>query len=553
MEKGRFKSKKSKLKKGEFLLYYVNGLNYIKDKLNTDYLITEHIKYSKLTDEERLFYYEYEKSVDNKDVAEVKPVRPLTFEEINEGMNLAAIEHSKYARYREIKRKMNLKPVGKQHKVKLHHKFNYLIHSLCSRCTNNEDGYTNINAEFLKNLIGDEYNTILYTLERIGLVGTDGIYTIGHSSKMYYLKEKYIPSINTKPETNIAIKKYIDKAFQKLEAHKKAKFQRLSERDKFIVEKYDSCLFHLQMTRIDECEDFIYSKKIYDEKKTIQKEYYENIYSKYVFQENGKFRINQIDNDNRIYHILTSTPKDLKEYLNIKFSIDIKNSHPLLLNKLLLIYYSDKELFNNIINNNINIYNILISSNVEYTHYASDNLRKSLLLNNINCSISNLQNIPPDVRQYISQTSQGLMWEELLDACESQGLQADSRGELKTQMFAEVFYSKTKIIAYKEFGKVFKTIYPNVYKIINKLKPNGEETMLSHLIMKIESELFHQILERIYKNTKYDAINIHDAIVLLDTPNNENCNADEIETIMKDIYNTYNLFPSFSIDIYNPD
>ena len=77
--------------------------------------------------------------------------------------------------------------------------------------------------------------------------------------------------------------------------------------------------------------------------------------------------------------------------------------------------------------------------------------------------------------------------------------------------------------------------------------------MLSHLIMKIESELFHQILERIYKNTKYDAINIHDAIVLLDTPNNENCNADEIETIMKDIYNTYNLFPSFSIDIYNPD
>ena len=176
-----------------------------------------------------------------------------------------------------------------------------------------------------------------------------------------------------------------------------------------------------------------------------------------------------------------------------------------------------------------------------------------MLLNNINCSISNLQNIPPDVRQYISQTSQGLMWEELLDACESQGLQADSRGELKTQMFAEVFYSKTKIIAYKEFGKVFKTIYPNVYKIINKLKPNGEETMLSHLIMKIESELFHQILERIYKNTKYDAINIHDAIVLLDTPNNENCNADEIETIMKDIYNTYNLFPSFSIDIYNPD
>ncbi|NDV78742.1 hypothetical protein [Dysgonomonas sp. 511] len=551
MEKDSFRSKKKKLKKGEFLLYYVDGLNHIDNKLNTDYIISQHIKYSKFTDEEREFCHNYENTPKDFIIDSNKSNEELTIDDISERMNLALAKQEKEWKYSEIQRKLDLKPIGRQHKTKLHHKFNYLIHLFCSRCTNNENGYTKVNSELLKDIIGNDYNIALYTLLRIGFIDTDGAYTIGKSSRAYRIKDKYISSIKTKPESNVTIKKYIYKGYEQFEAYKRAKFNRLSDRDKFIVERYDNCLLRLKMAFTDECEKFIYNNKEYEQNKPIQKEYYLNIYNKYTYQENGPFTINKIDNDNRIYHILTNTPKDLKQFLNIKFSIDIKNSHPLLLNKLLLIYYSDNELFNNIVNKDINIYNILISNNNLSTHYVYENPHNKLINNNIDKLLNDIPNIPVDVKKYIYKTSQGRMWEELLEACKSQGLEALDRGELKAQMFAEVFYSKTKTMAYKEYGKVFKSIYPNVYKVINELKPKGDETKLSHIIMKMESELFYQILESIYKETGYDAINIHDAIVILDTPNNESCNHNEIEAIMKEIYNTYSLFPSFSIELYS--
>ncbi|TFD96847.1 hypothetical protein E2605_08520 [Dysgonomonas capnocytophagoides] len=553
MEKDNFKPKKKKLKRGEFLLYYVDGLNSMNNKLNADYIISQHIKYSKLTDEEREFYHNYENNLNGLNIQdnEITEHSQLpTIEEISEKMKISAQKGENEYRYNEIQRKLDLKTIGNQHQTKLHHKFNYLIHLFCSRCTNNENGYTKINSEFLKDIIGNEYNIALYTLLRIGFIDTDGAYTIGKSSKAYSIKDKYISSIRTKPEYNVTVKKYIDKGCAQFEAYKRAKFKRLSDRDKFIVERYDNCLSRLKITFSDECENFIYNNKEYEENKPIQREYYQNVYNKYIYKENGPFTINKIDNDNRIYHILTNTPKDLKQFLNIKFSIDIKNSHPLLLNKLLSIYYSDNKLFNNIINKDINIYNILISNNNLYTHYAYENPHNKLIYNSIDKLFDNAPNIPADVRKYIIKTSQGQMWEELLEACEEKGLEANSRGELKAQMFAEVFYSKTKTMSYKDYGKVFKAIYPNVFKVINELKPNGDETKLSHIIMKVESELFYQILEKIYKETEYDAINIHDAIVLLDTPNNESCSDNEIETIMREVYNIYSLFPSFSVELY---
>ncbi|SHF81492.1 hypothetical protein [Dysgonomonas macrotermitis] len=547
MEKETFNPEKIKLKRGEFLQYYIDGLDI-------NYIIKKHKEYSVLTQDERDFYEQYNsKRAEANNVSHVVP-QSLTWKEIEEKMNLAAKNFSDDVKVINIERKLNRKPIGKQHELKLHHKFTYLIHLFCSRCTNNENGQTNINAELLKNIIGDEYNLALYTLNRIGLIYTIGGYVIGKKSSAYRLQNDYARSIKVKPSSHVQVKRYIDKVTNKIEAHKKAKFQRLADRDKFIVERYDNCLSKLKMTRIDECKDFILTGKIYEDNKPMQKEYYKNIFTKYIIQENGTFKISEIDNDNRIYHILTNTPKDLKEYLNIKFSIDIKNSHPLLLNKLLLIYYIDNELFNNIVNKeikHININTILISNSKPYTHYVSENIHNDLIYNNIEESLDDTKNIPLDVRKYICKTSQGQMWEELLDACDAKGLKADDRGELKAQMFAEVFYSKTRTITYKEYGSVFKSIYPNVYKVINKLKPKGEETKLSHLIMKIESELFHQILERIYKQTEYDAINIHDAVLILNTPSNENCKIDGIESIMRDVYNNYSLFPTFSIDRYN--
>ncbi|MDU1905559.1 MAG: hypothetical protein E6772_12320 [Dysgonomonas sp.] len=533
-----FKYEKIRLKRGQFLLYELDGIDI-------DYIIKKHKEYSYLTDEERDIYKKYTK-------AGYKAFQNSA--EINELLSLHGIinTNSKTAldfKLNEIERKMKLKPIGKQQKTKLHHKFTYLIHLLCSRCTHNEDGCTKINAGILKQIIGDEYNLLLDTLLRLNIIWTLGDYVIGKTSRTYYLNENQINSIKTSLSSNYTVRKYIDEADKIHEKHKKFKFKGLSERNELIVNRYNKCLMQLNMTHTDECRNFIFKEKEYVNDKPIQKEYYKNIFEKYLLKER-LFQIKQIDKNNRIYHVLTSTPRELKKFLNIKFSIDIKNSHPLLLNKLLLIYYTDNKLFNDIINTNIDINEILNYNNIPYIYQASDNPHNNLTNKILHQENQLLFHIPSDVKDYIYKTSDGVMWNELLDRCEKEGLTAIDRNELKAKMFAEVFYSKDKRTSYKEYGKIFKSIYPNVFKIINELKPKGAETKLSNLIMKIESELFHQILYRIYNETTYDVVTIHDAVVILNTPNNENCLVQDIKPIMEEVYNNYGLFPSFSIDEY---
>ena len=44
----------------------------------------------------------------------------------------------------------------------------------------------------------------------------------------------------------------------------------------------------------------------------------------------GHYSIFNIDKSRRIYHVLTSLQRELKQYLNIKYQIDARNSHPVL-------------------------------------------------------------------------------------------------------------------------------------------------------------------------------------------------------------------------------
>ena len=98
---------------------------------------------------------------------------------------------------------------------------------------------------------------------------------------------------------------------------------------------------------------------------------------------NSKLEIFSIDSNNRIYHILTSLKRELKQYLNIKFSIDCKNSHPLLFNYF--IFYS-KNIPSNIAYKISYILATISYSDIYDTisnHYVGKNLYKILRNNKI--------------------------------------------------------------------------------------------------------------------------------------------------------------------------
>lgn len=190
-----------------------------------------------------------------------------------------------------------------------------------------------------------------------------------------------------------------------------------------------------------------------------------------------------------------------------------------------------------------------------------------LIDNNINKSI--IAKFTPDELLYLWKTTQGIFWDDILKAHKAEY----DRAEIKQKMFAEVFYSKTPRIAWKEFAKEFKQQYPNVYALIIRWKEPlkhddlrncllerkkavllgddammlNQETALPNVMMDLESEIFREVLKSLFRK-RIGAVHIHDAIVLPDT--RAKVDAEQVEEAMRAVYKLFGLHPTFSIDVY---
>ena len=279
-------------------------------------------------------------------------------------------------------------------------------------------------------------------------------------------------------------------------------------------------------------------------------------------------KIYSIDGNNRIYHLLTSLERELKQFINIRFSLDCKNSHPLLFNYFIfnskgisieLSYLISSILFN------ID-YSFIYS--ISNNHYDIEKLCNILINNNIEKSI--IAKFAPDELLYIYKTTKGLFWDDILTEHQGEGY---DRAEIKQKMFAEVFYSKTPKIAWKEFAKEFKAQYPNVYNLIIRWKEptkykdlndcllarnkavlldgktysQNPETALPNIMMDLESEIFREVLKSLYRK-RIPAVHIHDAIVIPDI--RAKVDVEQVESVMRDVYKKHGLHPTFSVDKY---
>ena len=71
---------------------------------------------------------------------------------------------------------------------------------------------------------------------------------------------------------------------------------------------------------------------------------------------------------------------------------------------------------------------------------------------------------------------------------------------------------------------------------------------LPHQMMRLESDLFHDILKECW-NKGYKVVNLHDALVVFDVKQNENVTIDELIAIIKEAYNRFGLFPTVNAEI----
>lgn len=421
----------------------------------------------------------------------------------------------------------------------LRHKLLFLIHLIITHCKASKDNKIQLNTDRLQDILGNEYNYMLATLQAMGIITIDEKYLIGVHCRFISLNDW-----NVKVEVlpNLKVIEYLDK-WEKL--NKKAKKSSSVDIDIVVIDgeiqlikngekplsqqeidfrtKYEESLSCLRL-RVGKSEAQEFINTLFANFDNHSYHYYSNMIQ--TFDVN-KLKIYNIDNQNRIYHILTSLPKNLKSLFNIKYQLDIANSHPLLFSKYLIdIYKIDFQTLKI-------IYNIKKEEYINNLHNVTE-----LFYNKLNTS--NLC-VPIDILRYIYVCSRGMMWDDFTAIFDE-----FTRAEVKIKAFKEIFYPKQDFTEHTAFGKKFIELYPNVYQAIRELK---KSTKLPLLMMKFESRLMKEILNVCYANG-WKVVHIHDAIIVFDVDANSSVEPIQIMRIINDIYRRYLLHPTIHCE-YN--
>lgn len=417
-------------------------------------------------------------------------------------------------------------------------KYEFLIHTIIKRVLNNDNGMAYLHSTILQNVYGKDYKKMLDNLFKMGILHSDGYYSLDEKTYGYYFAPNVRFTYTLHPSTYLSdYDEKLNKCLLPYQTKEEQDNKQRLEND-YLYSRYNDSLKYLKLQYVDEAVDFVTSHIFPSDKSN---DYYVRVIDRYM---DGDFRITSIDDNKRIYSIATSTPRLLKPFLNIRYSLDIHNSHPLLFNSILMSYY---DISTSLMDRIYPIYEQIYTSNVE-SHNVKRFLRKTLIANNID--EENIKSIPIDVLYYMYLTSMGLFWDVTIpkEMVDEKNL---LRSDIKVLMFREVFYSKKLTARGKEYAKIFAKEFPNVYTVVLDSKRENR-TKLANDMMKIESELFGKILVELYAK-KFKVISIHDAIVVLDVKQNEKCTEGVVKQVMTGVYRKYGLHPDISVDYYGKE
>ena len=453
-------------------------------------------------------------------------------------------------------------------------KCKYLQDAIIRRAYAKADSQTfSLSSTILKDVIGDDYKPMLEVLIEMGYIELgDG--NGGADSRWYYqpmVSAMRYTLLDVEVEqtsiTNLKIQIYKEETKRRVEVHNEEAISNIV--DKAFIKKYITSLKYIRIADYEGLRAYI-SNAILNKPKS-------NLYYDFVVKslEDKDRRIHSIDSCHRFYHVLTNLDRNIKKYLTIDYMLDAKNSHPLLFNHyvfdkhhidkyssyLLSKWYIDT--YNNILNNN--------KLNKEYTSFSDkgeiSNFPYYSVLHNVAKNLSNsliedniikrtFAELSPDEVEYTFKTTNGMLWDEI---CEQH---PDlERGEVKKNMFAAVFYSKSaEADIWSEYAKEFKDKYPSVYELIGSWKeeknqdavkeymaehklPYRENACLPIAMMALESDIFLTILKRLYAK-RWNAVHLHDCIVIPLDGNANHPTKEQVKEIMLDVYKEFGLCPT---------
>lgn len=346
-------------------------------------------------------------------------------------------------------------------KVILYHKYIFLIHLIIVRSRASKKKEIHLEYKLLNKVLGDCYSDMLHVLDDLHIIYLGDAYKIGIQSRDIILINWNIVFLELK---NVKVLEYINR-YGKLKNENEQIYQTNINNNEFTY-KYNESLLCFDLTKKDDAIKYI-NIRTFDSQHS-----YHHYLSRIEDFDKKELKIVSIDNNNRIYHYFTNLPKTLKPYFNIKYQLDISNSHPLLFSLYLIRHYNiDNELL-------INLYNISIDNFNNNKHICYHNVSKQLR------NMLNIKEIgvPFDVLKYIYKTSKGVFWDDFTTMFKDL-----NRGEVKAALFKEVFYSYSTTTKNKNYAKSFVKEYPHVWSVIRNMKKGDK---LPNLMMTLDSRLF---------------------------------------------------------------
>ena len=427
-------------------------------------------------------------------------------------------------------------------------KYEFFLHNLIKRQISSDNGIAYLNSKVLEKVFGKDYLLIKRTLVSMGVIGSTGFYDIDTTSYGYFLTYDYQNRIKTERKSIFYPSQKMVENLNKELKQKDEKVSKIAQEnltDDF-YDIYVKSLNKLKLSYPQQAQKFI---DIHFSQNNYSKQYYEYILEEY---NNSKFYI-KVPNlqDNRIYHILTSTPRNLKYFLNIKYTVDIHNSHPLLFSKFLMDKY----------NIPLSYRKSLLSSLLEINPYINVyNVRRKLynLLKQNNIDYLEILDIPLDVLRYLYLVCSGKFWNVVIPQLKEENATNTYnkiRQDVKIIMFAQVFYGKSLTSRGKKYAKIFEQQFSNVYSVVLSFKRGLERdkrTVLTHKLMSLESQLFREALKRLFEKG-YKVVSIHDAIVVLNVIENDNLTPEIVKEVLCDVYSEVGLVPDCSTDFYGEE
>ena len=414
-------------------------------------------------------------------------------------------------------------------KAILTHKYKFLLHEIIMLCRASKSNSVHLNYDDHVKVLGKEYGNMLYNLSLMGIISLSKKYAVGKESRTISLLDW---NIGFMYNIDKIVKEYYFKLKKEIKKRDKKKQKAICDAlGKDFVSRYNHNLSLIELTKKDDAIEYINTRKYINVES-------EHFYHSCIEDFNSKNNvITSIDERGRIYHFLTNCPRTLRRFFNLKCDVDVSNSQPLLFCNFLIqrfnidfsLIHFIKNIDNNLFNNNDNI-----------IYYKGKQLCK--MLKDRKLEASAYKDIPPDVLLYIYSCMNGIFWDDFVKTFHEL-----DRGGVKENLFREVFYSYSRTMKYKEYGKAFAKIYPSVWHLIREMKKDAE--LLCNRITKVESELFHAILSKCFERG-WVVVSIHDAIVVLDVEANNTLNVEELKDIMLTEYNAHGLCPTLKIETF---